>query len=159
MASVLINILLKTIRVKCYLTNSDKIIGRERLCFITERHFTNITDLIFVTVIFRANYSTVLIFNKLFLYSIPTNCADKTSRVIQWITGTQHIWSRSVLDIFSCEGAALEVLMYVRPSVRLCVIKLKISSFWRYLKVPEGFWRFLKVPEGSGMVQGRFRSI
>ena len=33
-------------------------------------------------------------------------------------------------------------------SVCLCVCKLKLSSFWRFLKVPEGPSRFLKVPGG-----------
>ena len=41
------------------------------------------------------------------------------------------------------------VCLYVRVSVRLCVIKLKISSIWTFLKVPEGSWTFLKVHEGS----------
>ena len=48
--------------------------------------------------------------------------------------------------IFSCEGAALEVLMAVRPSVHNQFENIKL------LKVPEVSLRFrlLKVPEGSG---------
>ena len=55
------------------------------------------------------------------------------------------------VTLFSCEGAALEVLMYVRPSVRNQVEILKVQSFQ---KVQEGSRRFKKVPEGS---EGRFR--
>ena len=45
--------------------------------------------------------------------------------------------------IFSCEGAALEVLMYVCPSV--C---LQVENF-KFMKVPVGSRKVLKVPEGS----------
>ena len=51
--------------------------------------------------------------------------------------------------LFSCEGAALEVLMSVCPSVCLSVCPqveiLKVPSFQ---KVPEGYRMFQKVPEG-----------
>ena len=53
---------------------------------------------------------------------------------------------------FSCEGAALEVLMSVYPCVCVCAIwNLRLyEGSWRFLKIPEGSWRFLKIHEGSG---------
>ena len=47
--------------------------------------------------------------------------------------------------LFSCEGAALEVLMSVYLSVRLSVVNVEII---RFQKVPVGSRRFQKVPEG-----------
>ena len=56
--------------------------------------------------------------------------------------------------VFSCEGAALEVLMYVCLSVCLSVTGqveiLKVSSFQ---KVPEGYRMFQRVTECSKMFQ------
>ena len=43
-----------------------------------------------------------------------------------------------VLYLFSCEGAALEVLMSVCLCVCLCVLKLKFFLFIRFLKVSKG---------------------
>ena len=53
--------------------------------------------------------------------------------------------------LFSCEGAALEVLMSVCVSVCGQVKRfLKVpEGTRRYQKVPEGSWMILKVPEGS----------
>ena len=54
--------------------------------------------------------------------------------------------------LFSCEGAALEVLMYV------CPLMCHQNEIQVCIKVPEGSGRFLKVQgrfrEGSGKVQG-----
>ena len=51
--------------------------------------------------------------------------------------------------IFSCKGAALEVLMSVCLSVR----KLEFPSSRRFQKVPEGSRRFQKLPEASRSFQ------
>ena len=48
-----------------------------------------------------------------------------------------HSVSPKSQSLFSCEGAALEVLMYVHMSVHLSVINLKFSGSRRFLKVPE----------------------
>ena len=56
--------------------------------------------------------------------------------------------------LFSCEGAALEVLMSVHLSVCPCVFKFEILPFSRFWKVPKIQGRFR---EDSGKIQGRFR--
>ena len=54
-----------------------------------------------------------------------------------------HTYSNVHTYVISCEGGAREVLMYDSP----CVFKLKLSSFWM----------FLKDQGGSGKVQSNFR--
>ena len=90
------NTLLETIRVKSHLTNCHQTVGWYCFCFITERHFTNIADLIIVTVIFCANCSSVLVFKKLSINNISTNWTNKTSRVIKWITRTNKFEHLSI---------------------------------------------------------------
>ena len=54
--------------------------------------------------------------------------------------------------LFSCKGAAPEVLMCVCPSVCLQV------EIFKFMKVPEGSGKVQgRFREGSGKVQGRFR--
>ena len=95
----------------------------------------------------------------------------KTSVSQMALNGLKHI-----LAIFSCEGAALEVLMSVCLSVRGQVEIFRFQKVSevsrrfqnvpyvlecsRIFQVPEGSWRFLKffrIREVSGKVQGRFR--
>ena len=70
--------------------------------------------------------------------------------------------------VFSCKGAALEVLMYVCLAVCLSVcLQFEFSALLSLLKVPKVKGRFRegsgKVQErfrkGSGKVQGRFREF
>ena len=62
------------------------------------------------------------------------------SRVIWWPKDTLHAYY-----FFSCEGAALEVLMYVCLSVRPLPDRLKFNCVGRFQKFPDCFYMFLKV--------------
>ena len=100
------------------------------------------------------------------LYSF-ISCKEASQNICPPVCPSVHRQNLSFLKflIFSCKGAALEVLMYVCPCVRPCVRPSLIWKYrasegsWRFLKVPEDSWRFLKVPEGSWRflkVQKRF---
>ena len=103
--------------------------------------------------------------NYIFHVSIHTcRCYKPPLRSLCW---------QNKMSIFSCEGAALEVLMSVCLSVRPQVEILKFQKvpegsrrfqkvpecsrmfqnvpedYWTFLKVPEHSWRFLHIPEGS----------
>ena len=84
--------------------------------------------------------------------SSPSPLTSRTLKVLV-ARSSAVSWSKWHL-IFSCEGAALEVLMYVRLSVCPLPDKpeiLKVPSFQKvpeYSRILECFRRFQKVPEG-----------
>ena len=93
-----LSVSLKTIRVQRPQSHPDQNAGGD--CLIIQRYFTNITDLISVTVIFCASYSALIVFQELLINRNSTNWTNKATRVIKRITRTNNFYKLQYLSLW-----------------------------------------------------------